>query len=352
MLFNQAKNYRPVSSRQIDLIVLHDMEYPEKAEAAEWLGDYFGGRKGMTAPRASTHYGVDSDSIVQYVHDHDVAWGAPGANRNGIHIEHAGYARQTAAEWADPYSKAMLNASQRLCASLCLRYDLPVRYVPEELLKAGTGRGITTHAAVSRAFGLSSHWDPGPNFPIRDYVNGVGSLLGISWENTETPDQDPEKGYVAFREAPMSEWTRVELDGKAYMVAPDYIYPVSLAEGQKIARRRGCVLPTPSLVDVIWEAATHKLDAGKFPQQFKKWTYKEMNSPAAYLEHKKRVEKELGETASGLVAGHCKDIVSVRGKVGIYGWHRHDGRVIQSAYLRHDMSWKDYSQGLRLVREV
>lgn len=56
-----------------------------------------------------------------------------------------------------------------------------------------------------------------------------------------------------------------------------------------------------------------------------------------------------------LIAGHKKDVViaaalaSKPGRVGIYGWHRLDGRPIQSFYTGHLDSWVDYSHGLRLV---
>jgi hypothetical protein len=40
------------------------------------------------------------------------------------------------------------------------------------------------------------------------------------------------------------------------------------------------------------------------------------------------------------------------GKVGIYGWHRLNGEPIQGTtpYFGHAMSWRDYSQGLRLCK--
>jgi hypothetical protein len=37
-------------------------------------------------------------------------------------------------------------------------------------------RGITTHDAVSKAFKQSTHWDPGPGFPLADFANAVRVL--------------------------------------------------------------------------------------------------------------------------------------------------------------------------------
>src|SRR5207248_2455007 len=82
----------PVSGRRdVRVIVLHAMEAPEKGDTARSVGNYFASGKA----RASAHIGVDSNEIIQYVYDNNVAWAAPGVNHDGIHIEHAGYSAQT-----------------------------------------------------------------------------------------------------------------------------------------------------------------------------------------------------------------------------------------------------------------
>jgi hypothetical protein len=171
--FLQARNYTPVSSRVISLLCLHTMEAPEKPATAKAVAQWFAG---STAPRASAHYNTDDKEIWQSVKEKDVAWAAPGANKQGIHLEHAGYARQSAAEWADPYSEAMLRLSARLAADICRRHDLPVVFVPAEGLLRGE-RGITTHAAVSKAWRQTSHTDPGPGFPMAHYLNLVREAM-------------------------------------------------------------------------------------------------------------------------------------------------------------------------------
>jgi N-acetyl-anhydromuramyl-L-alanine amidase AmpD len=163
--FVQARNYRPMSGRSIELIVLHSMESPEKPDVAENIAAWFAS---VRAPMASAHYLVDSNSIVQCVRDQDVAWGAPGANARGLQIEHAGR--------ADDYSHATLELSAELVASLCKKYGIPiVALSPAELLVGYDG--ITTHAAVTQAFKQSDHWDPGPDFPMASYLERVGHFL-------------------------------------------------------------------------------------------------------------------------------------------------------------------------------
>lgn len=172
--FIQAKNYTKVSGvRTIDVIVTHDMEAPEAQATAENVARW---GAGPTAPEASWHFAIDSDSIVQSVLVNDVAWHAPGANHNGIGLEHAGYARQSREQWHDAYSWEMLQRSAELVAQLCEQYNIPVRFVNATALKRGQ-RGITTHAEVSKAFKRSNHTDPGPSFPMTGYIALVRAAL-------------------------------------------------------------------------------------------------------------------------------------------------------------------------------
>jgi N-acetylmuramoyl-L-alanine amidase CwlA len=171
-----ARWYTRTDGRQIDLVVVHTMEAPEKGETAEACARYLS--RLPATRKASVHFCVDADEEIRCLPDRHVAYAAPGANHNGLHIEHAGYARQTPAEWADAYSERMLRRSARLTASLCKRYGIPVRFVGPAGLKAGR-RGVTTHAAVTKAFPgpARTHWDPGPGFPIRHYLELVRAQL-------------------------------------------------------------------------------------------------------------------------------------------------------------------------------
>ena len=176
MRFIQARNYTRVSDyapRQIEVVVVHTMEYPERPTSAEWCANYFAKRG---APRASAHYMVDADSVVQGVKDRDVAWAAPGNNHNGIQIEHAGYAAQGKPGWRDPYSVRMLQRSAALTAQLCRKHNIPVRWLSPADLKAGR-RGITSHANVSLAWRRSNHTDPGRDFPREQFLLMVKNNL-------------------------------------------------------------------------------------------------------------------------------------------------------------------------------
>jgi N-acetyl-anhydromuramyl-L-alanine amidase AmpD len=184
--FMQAKHYvavLPSKPRTIELVVLHTMEYPERPTGAEWCGGFFTNPQGRRPDGtiynvvASAHYAVDQDSVMQCVRERDVAHAAPGANHNGIHIEHVGYASQTAAQWQDESSRAVLRQSARLVRKLCLKYNLPmVRLSVEDVL--AKKKGLCGHDTITKAFPViagkkMTHWDPGPNFPWATYLNLV-----------------------------------------------------------------------------------------------------------------------------------------------------------------------------------
>lgn len=170
--FRQARNYRYErlgSKPRIKCIVIHTMEAAEHPNTAENCATWFAGPH---APRASCHFCVDENSIVQCVKEKDTAWHAPGVNHCSIGIEHAGYAKQEAPEWDDEYSRNMLTLSAMLVARLCKRYGIPIKFATAEDLKRNPV-GITYHSCVSDAFKRSNHYDPGKHFPLEKYLESV-----------------------------------------------------------------------------------------------------------------------------------------------------------------------------------
>jgi hypothetical protein len=178
LAFVPAVHYTPVSKdtpRTINRIVIHSMESWEKPTTAESVSGWFGGKAGK-APQASAHFCVDNDSAVLCVRLKDVAWHAPGANKDGIGFELAGFAKQTEAEWRDDYSESMLYIVAQLVAECCKLYNVPVEFIDREGLKRGE-RGITTHKEVTYAFRKSNHVDPGKGFPMEWFLGLVRAAL-------------------------------------------------------------------------------------------------------------------------------------------------------------------------------
>jgi N-acetyl-anhydromuramyl-L-alanine amidase AmpD len=190
--FLQAKHFKAGrGGRQVRVLVIHDMEMPEAGTTAESCARMFS----TTTREASAHYAVDADSVVQCVHDGDTAFAAPPCNQVGLHVEHAGYASQGARDWADAYSKAMLDRSAALVASKCAAYGIPARQLSNAQLRAvveakdfdPSQGGIVGHDQVSAVWHQSTHTDPGPHFPWRSYIADVAAHLHGS---TPPPPED------------------------------------------------------------------------------------------------------------------------------------------------------------------
>lgn len=179
--FIQAKHYTNLSgektSRNPRVIVIHSMEAPEKGNTAENVAKYF---SHMSDGRvASAHYCIDADSIVQCVQMRDVAYGAKGMNRHGIHLELAGYAAQTPQDWVDGYSKTMLHIAAKLCATVIVpKYNIDIKWLTSpEIVRVASDKTVTgfvTHAMVSNALKIKGgHQDPGKGFPMNLFLDLV-----------------------------------------------------------------------------------------------------------------------------------------------------------------------------------
>lgn len=188
--YRQARNYTNASRKigDVDVLVFHDMEYPERLDTAEAVAAWFAG---SNAPRASTHYNHDIDSIVRSVLDEDVAWCAPGRNHNGIHFEHAGYARQTRSEWLDDYGKAMLDLSGWNFARVGNLWNVPLKKLSVAEVSAGK-RGIISHWDLTLAgIAGNNHTDPGKNFPWDYFLEEC--IAKYSDIDPSNPDSKPTK---------------------------------------------------------------------------------------------------------------------------------------------------------------
>jgi hypothetical protein len=158
----------------------------------------------------------------------------------------------------------------------------------------------------------------------------------------------------------------VKLGNETWEVAPDYIGPIGIGEAADLAKSMGFELPSPALVDAIWRQADLKLLP--MPRQ-------NIVSQAVFDDQKRKIQEQVGGRDFTLLGGTFKDIVQVGGKPQLYGWHVEDsreaeftaktgvplhkpfsqgpGRIIQGPSGGvHSVGFKDYSQGLRLVRRV
>lgn len=177
----EAEHYRKVSDRVIQKLVLHTMEWAERSNTAEACAAMFHrpGLRGGKPIITSAHLCSDNDSVIQCVPFRHVAFAAPGANADGIHIEQAGFARQTADDWRDPFSSSMLELVAKLIAALSADFGIPLeRLTTSEIANNPGARGVCTHHDCTIAFKTAGgHTDPGPNYPLEEVLEHARSLV-------------------------------------------------------------------------------------------------------------------------------------------------------------------------------
>ena len=186
--FIQANRFRVANRDHIDWIVIHTIEAQRTNTAALNCAHDFA----TTNDARSAHYCIDNGTIIHCVQEKDIAFAAP-PNTPGMHLEHAGFAGLTAAQWGDAYSTAMLQLSAQLSASISLRYDVPVVWLSAQDLLDGK-RGFTSHAHISAAFHQTDHQDPGPNFPQDSYLQMVQAARAPFVPDTPDTGTPPEGG--------------------------------------------------------------------------------------------------------------------------------------------------------------
>lgn len=155
-------------NKPITRVVIHSAVMPCEPGRARQLAEW--NARGTTG--GSWHYAVDPTATVQCSWDSYVCWHAP-PNSGSLGIEMADYPGQRptgaravihrlrkAWRWTSPNHRKMLERTAILTAALLRGYDLPPVYLTVRDLRAGR-KGFTTHKNVSRAFGQSTHWDPG-----------------------------------------------------------------------------------------------------------------------------------------------------------------------------------------------
>lgn len=153
-------------------IVLHSTEGATAAGAARYFT--------TPASGGSANLVVDDDVCYRVLGDLVIPWGAPPVNTSGFHIEQAGYAAWTRAEWLE--HRPTIERAAYKAALRCERFKIPARVLNVPQLRADfaqhhPGGGVVTHATVSAAFQESSHTDPGHGYPVDVFMESLESHL-------------------------------------------------------------------------------------------------------------------------------------------------------------------------------
>ncbi|MCU1588793.1 MAG: hypothetical protein JWP11_49 [Frankiales bacterium] len=178
--FRQATHYHPGRIKAIRLGVIHVGVTPESITAAEGMVDF---AASPGASIASFHLAADPDSLARGVHDWDTAFGAPGANADGLHMEQAGQVMDHAG-WTTPLSLKMIREqTARGVKSWHDLYGIPLVHL--SLAQVGDGK----------TKGFCSHWDVTKGIPAAGGTHtdpDNGAVPGYPWDVVFTAaDQHP-----------------------------------------------------------------------------------------------------------------------------------------------------------------
>jgi len=178
--FVPARYFHPAGRKTADYVVVHAMQLPCQSGMAQHCAEGF--QKIMNPDKVkSAHYCVDPESVVQCVHEYDVAWHCPKGNARGVGVEHSGYGpgteEEVATDWTSGDGLLILQRSAKLAAEIAQRWAIPlVRLTPAEL-KGMTARGFAGHVDFTKAFTPGGHSDPGDLWPWDQYLELVQAAL-------------------------------------------------------------------------------------------------------------------------------------------------------------------------------
>lgn len=176
----------PRGATVIELGVFHDNEGPQENRSAQGLANYLksidGGYNDI----------IDNVDTVHVADDNIVVWGAGGVNQRAIHACFIGYAKQTAAQWADPYSAAEIDRGAAWAAQKSTQHGLPLVHLTPDQVAHGGIKGFCTHGDVSVHYPDSlGHTDPGAAFPMELLLEKARQLI----DPPVTSLRDPQGGF-------------------------------------------------------------------------------------------------------------------------------------------------------------
>lgn len=163
---------------------------------------------------------------------------------------------------------------------------------------------------------------------------------------------------LRIQESFCEDFIPVSFDSLTICVSADYYSkngirtPLGYSDALQLADSLEMWLPTPEMVDAIYQQADIKLAPIPMPPT------DEMTTRAYYIQHHQLIEEQIADsgytnTSGKLIAGHKKDVVAINRdseKVAIYGWHLNDSTVIQPFSTVHRRDYFDYSHGIRLIK--
>lgn len=156
----------PRQAKEIKLIGIHSTESDTGWPAVAWFQN--------PASEGSANMVVDDTKAWRTLPDLIVPWAAPPKNTSGWHIEFAGRAKWTTAEWMK--HRRMLDRGAYKIALRAFWYDIPLTQVGVVGLRLGK-KGVVYHSTIAKAYFQSDHTDPGPGFPLKYVLEKASAYL-------------------------------------------------------------------------------------------------------------------------------------------------------------------------------
>jgi hypothetical protein len=148
------------SGKTVRLVVVHTAE---GARTVQSLGSYFS----SPSVQASSHAGIDDQTIETYVPYDSAAWTLRSGNSISDNAELCGFAAWTRAQWLNEHRR-MLDLTAQWIRERCQARGIPIRKLTPQQVAAGQP-GVIGHYDWTIGMRDGSHTDPGPGFPW-DYV--------------------------------------------------------------------------------------------------------------------------------------------------------------------------------------
>lgn len=171
----------PRGARPVRLIVLHTTE---GALTAASLGAYFY----RPDVAASSHVGIGTDGLKQYVSYSRSAWTVRSGNPVSDNAELCGFAHWTREQWLNDHRKVLDLAADWVKAR-CLARGIPRRKLTTSQVAAGAA-GVIGHWDWTVGMRDGTHTDPGSQFPW-DYVMNRAAQGGTVTKPTDNGTASP-----------------------------------------------------------------------------------------------------------------------------------------------------------------
>lgn len=146
----------------------------------------------LSTQSGSYHWIIDRNIALRCNTADWFTWSVGNYGNNvGLHIAFVGYAadaardtRMTRADWlAEEANHGTLSRGAWVMAKWCREHDIPARFSDSMAVLDGR-KGIATHDVARQAWGVTTHWDPGPDFPMDVLIDLTAGYL------TPTPPKE------------------------------------------------------------------------------------------------------------------------------------------------------------------